>query len=122
MFTPLDRVKSALLVLKLALYVCLLMCTSPVAPVQKWKMVVLIFIALGSMGYVIPVLWIMPIYHHTLGYVSALLFATSLSVTCTVFVTIPLLLMLLRRWVFAPWTESPSAFVRVLQKGFPCWA
>lgn len=83
-------------------------------------MAVLIFVALGSLGYPLSTLYFFPTYLPSLGYVNTLLFFTSVSVSITIYVTIPLLLLLLRRWVFAPWTPSAHLAGRILQSGFPC--
>jgi hypothetical protein len=37
------------------------------------------------------------------------------------FVTVPLLMILMKKWVFAPWQESEWMFVAWCQRGFQCW-
>jgi nitrate/nitrite-specific signal transduction histidine kinase len=37
-----------------------------------------------------------------------------------IYVTLPLFLIVLRRWVYSPWKDSTNAIGRILQRGFPC--
>lgn len=52
--------------------------------------------------------------------VSTLLASNCFVVSLVVYVSLPLALVLMQRWVFAPWKESGFMPLRVLQKGLPC--
>ena len=37
------------------------------------------------------------------------------------FVTVPILMILMKKWVFAPWKESDWMLIAWCQRGFRCW-
>lgn len=98
---------------------------------QRWKMLVVLFACVVATQYPLTH---SAAYHRLLASFPALsatpppqqpsvlvlLLTDAMVVAVVVYVTLPLALVVLRAWVFAPWQESRVGLLRCLQKGIPC--